>query len=296
MSRPPILDVPESARAYRLPTARGEFAVLDAGEARRGTALLVPGFTGSKEDFVALLDPLARAGWRVVAVDGRGQFESGGPREESAYAREELVADLLAQAAALDAGPVHLLGHSFGGLVARSAVLADAGPWASLTLMSSGPAAIEEDQRKRTGMLLRALVTMDMETVWRAMRALDAEDPTAAAGGAEPDGMPEGLDAFLHRRWVANVPEQLIVTGRQLVAEPDRVAELAAVALPKLVVSGAVDYAWPVPWLDAMAERLGARREVIEGAEHSPNAERPEATAAVLDAFWGDVPPSATRQ
>ena len=43
-----------------------------AGPCELGTVLLVPGYTGSKEDFIALLGPLAAAGRRVVAVDLRG--------------------------------------------------------------------------------------------------------------------------------------------------------------------------------------------------------------------------------
>src|SRR5213595_616881 len=129
MSRPPTLSLPHAARAYQLNTARGLFAVLDAGTGHRGTALLVPGFTGSKEDFVGLLQPLADAKWQVIAIDGRGQYESKGPHELTAYARAELAADLIAQAEAVSTtcggGPLHLLGHSFGGLVARSAVLLD---------------------------------------------------------------------------------------------------------------------------------------------------------------------------
>ncbi|MCZ4098118.1 alpha/beta hydrolase [Streptomyces sp. So13.3] len=280
MSRPPTLELPEGARAYRLATARGDFAVLDAGTAVLGTALLVPGFTGSKEDFIALLEPLALAGYRVVAVDGRGQHETGGPPEESAYTQAELAADVLAQTEALGgSGPVHVLGHSLGGLIVRAAAIDAAPPWTSLTIMSSGPAAIDAEQQARTRMLVEALPAMGMEAVWQAMRDMDAENADA------PD-VPPAIAEFLYRRWMGNVPEQLIATGKQLIAEPDRVAELAAVPIRTLVLSGDVDYAWPPEWLDEMALRLGARRVVIKGAEHSPNVDQPEATAEALIDFW----------
>lgn len=279
MSKPPRLTLPSVARARRLSTARGAFAVHEAGGPVRGTALLVPGFTGSKEDFIGLLEPLAEAGYRVVAVDGRGQYESPGPREEAPYALEELALDVLAQARALDAGPVHLVGHSLGGLISRAAVLRDPSPFTSLTLMSSGPAAISEEQQERTKLLVAALEVMgeDMPAIWAAMRAQDAPDAVVDS--------PE-LAEFLRERWLATVPEQLIVTGRLLISEPDRVDALGRTGPAKLVLSGAVDYAWPVPLLDAMAGRLGARRVVIPGTEHSPNAEAPELTAAALAAFW----------
>jgi pimeloyl-ACP methyl ester carboxylesterase len=277
MSMPPTLTLP----------ACGEFAVHDAlpDAPVRCTALLVPGFTGSKEDFIALLEPLAAAGIRAVAVDGRGQYETDGPREESAYAQDELARDVLAQAAAL-AGPgggqVHVLGHSLGGLIVRAAALLDPGVFASLTLMSSGPAAIAAPQRDRTKVLIDALAVLSMESVWQAMRELDPPEAVDAA-------TPPALRDFLHRRWLDTVPEQLMATGRQLNREPDRVAELAAVALPTHVVSGELDYAWPVPWIDDMAERLGAHRTVITGAAHSPNAEQPLPTARALAAFWDGV-------
>ncbi|MGW0899063.1 alpha/beta fold hydrolase [Streptomyces goshikiensis] len=282
MSKPPRLTLPSDARAYLLATARGEFAVHEAGAPVRGTALLVPGYTGSKEDFIGMLEPLAAAGYRVVAVDGRGQYESPGPREESAYTLEELARDVLAQAGALGAGgPLHLLGHSLGGLVVRAAVVRDPAPFASLALLSTGPGAVCEDQRGRTKLLVAALEAMgdDMPAIWAAMRAQDPRDAAADS--------PEMLE-FLRERWLATVPEQLIGTGRALISEPDRIDDLVRVApeLPKLVLSGVSDPVWPVSAMDEMARRLGAGRVVIPGTEHSPNAEEPAATAAALAAFW----------
>jgi pimeloyl-ACP methyl ester carboxylesterase len=54
-----------------------------------------------------------------------------------------------------------------------------------------------------------------------------------------------------------------------------------------------VDYAWPVPLMDEMAERLSAHRTVIKGAGHSPNAERPLPTAEALIDFWRGVRPKS---
>ncbi|MFE5077542.1 alpha/beta fold hydrolase [Streptomyces halstedii] len=281
MSRPPTFVPPPCARARVLATGRGDFAVLDAAPRTpaHATALLLPGYTGSKEDFVALLEPLTAAGFRVVSVDGRGQYETHGPDQQSAYAQVELARDVLAQADALGAErPVHLLGHSLGGQIARAAVLLDAAPFRSLTLMSSGPAEIVPAQQKKARMLSDALAGLTMDEVWTAMRELDPPEDADTDDGED-----------LRRRWLRHNPAQLIATGAQLSTEPDRVDELAALGLPVHVVSGESDDVWPVPSLDAMARRLGARRTVIEGAEHSPNTARPGPTAAALAAFWNTV-------
>ncbi|MEU5955671.1 alpha/beta hydrolase [Streptomyces sp. NPDC047525] len=278
MSRPPTFTPPPGVDARRLRTARGDFAALDArppaGQAK-GTVLLLPGFTGSKEDFIALLRPIADAGYRAVSVDGRGQYETQGPaNDESPYSQAELAQDVLAQTAAVGGTP-HLLGHSLGGLIARAATLsAPADTFASLTLMSSGPAAVSPSQQDRAKMLTDALATLSMADVWAAMQALDPPEDTDLDGEA------------LRTRWLRHSPAQLIATGKQLCVEPDRVAELDAVPLRKHVISGERDDTWPITWLDDMADRLHAHRTVVSGAEHSPNTDRPTETAAALIAFW----------
>jgi pimeloyl-ACP methyl ester carboxylesterase len=283
MSTPPFLDLPPGVERTRVPTARGGLAALAAsasGGARRAPVLLVPGFTGSKEDFIALLEPVAGVGHPVVAVDLHGQFESPGEDDPTAYDLKALAQDVLSVARGLG-DRVHLVGHSFGGLVSRAAALAEPGALRSLTLLSSGPAAIPHPSASNLELIVAALPVMDLEAIWAAKRRMEAATET------EPP--PPHIEAFLHRRFVANHPTGLLRTAQQLLLEEDHVDELASVGLPVLVAYGPDDDGWPPAEQAGMAHRLGAPTAVIEGAGHSPAAQCPAATAAALTRFWDDV-------
>lgn len=281
MSTPPFLTLPPGVSPARLPTGQGDLAALVAGPAGpadpRPPVLLVPGFTGSKEDFIAILAPIAGAGHPVTAIDQRGQFESAGTGEASAYDVKALAEDVLAVARHLGA-PVHLLGHSFGGLVARAAALADHTALRSLTLMSSGPAAIPHPAASNLELIARALPVMDLESIWAVKRQMEVPTETVPL---DPE-----TEEWLHRRFVANDPVALLRLAEQLLTETDRVDELARVALPVHVVYGDADDAWTPGDQAAMAARLGAAVTVLQGCAHSPAAELPEPTAAALLDFW----------
>lgn len=283
MSRPPFLDLTGTAQAYQLPTSRGEFAVHDTGAPEAtpdaSTALLVPGFTGSKEDFIAVLAPLAAGGHRVVALDQRGQHETPGPDDPAAYDLAELAADLLAVVTALEDGPVHLLGHSFGGLVARAAVLALPAAARSLTLLSSGPGPVPAGPGQRLRLLVDALPTLDLARIWSRMRDLDL------AAGVEAPADPL-IAEFLRARFLGTNATGLRAMAGQLLETPDRTSELAAAKVPVLVAYGDRDDVWSPAEQADTARRLGARAAVISGAGHSPAAELPTETAAVLSDFW----------
>lgn len=248
----------------------------------RGTVLLVPGYTGSKEDFLGLLGPLGDAGYRAVAVDGRGQFESPGPRRTTGYTPRTLGADVLAQVAALGGGPVHLVGHSFGGFVARSAARLDPSAFLSLTLLASGPGRVGPDQRTKIRMLQAALPVLPPSWVWAATQWLDGRDPAYVAD-------PPEIVTFLTRRWYATQPAQLIATGRQLRVEPDRTEGLARLPLPLHVAYGDGESVWTTGELAHMARSIDARHTVIRGADHSPNVSHPEELTAALAEFWQEA-------
>jgi pimeloyl-ACP methyl ester carboxylesterase len=295
VSTPSSLELPAGVRRTTIRTARGAFAALEAvpasGVCERDAALLVPGYTGSKEDFTTILDLLADRSRQVVAIDTRGQFETAGAPEPAGYGAAALGADILA--VMHETGARHLVGHSYGGLIGREAVLAGGGAgFASFTLMSSGPGALTGPRASELGAVLTALGAGET--------AGDGELPDAAALRAsiadiwrvhlEPQavaaGVPEPIVAFLGRRMLANDPAGLVLMARHMLTAPDRTAELARLDLPMLVIYGEDDNAWSPAAQEAMAQQLGARRLCIPAAMHSPAVEAPATTASALTQFW----------
>jgi pimeloyl-ACP methyl ester carboxylesterase len=278
-------------------TSRGAFAALEAlptsGVCERSPALLIPGYTGSKEDFLSVIGLLADAGRRVVAIDMRGQYETPGAADDDAYSLAALAADVAVIAdavAARDAAPgdgqpqLHLMGHSFGGLVAQEVVLAGAARTRSLALMSSGPSALSGPRAAELRAVLAFLDAVSVADLGgQVKRVWDAElEPAALADGTPPD-----VVEFLRTRMLANCPLGLRAMGRILLTCPDRAERLRpATAAPLLVVYGENDDAWAPEIQETMAERLDADRVCIPGAVHSPAVEAPETTASTLTRFW----------
>jgi pimeloyl-ACP methyl ester carboxylesterase len=88
-------------------------------EAGQGDAvLLLHGFPEFWYSWRHQLDALSQAGFRAIAPDLRGYNRSGQPRSVSSYRVNTLVADMAALVTEVGSGPVHVVGHDWGGLVA----------------------------------------------------------------------------------------------------------------------------------------------------------------------------------
>ena len=249
------------------------------GGAGENRALLVPGYTGSKEDYSTVLPFLGEAGWDVLAYSQRGQGGSAAPAGLGAYGMSDFVGDLIAVAEAWagTTGRVHLVGHSFGGIVARAAVVKRPDLFASVTLFCSGRAVYD----------------------W--MNTLPILDPLPTGPGARQqvlrtyfpdmnfDEPGVGWAEFQRIRALDTASENLVGIARILSQlRPDTPA-LAATGVPVHVLYGDQDEIWPPSWYAEEAADLGARESIIRGGTHSPQLQFPRQWAELASSYWADV-------
>jgi pimeloyl-ACP methyl ester carboxylesterase len=288
MSTPPFIAMPDGVAALGppdapLPALVAEPAMHVTDAPQVADVVLVPGFTGSKEDYIAVLGPLAGRGWRVVALDLPGQGGApplGGRGAHSAQALAAAVADLACWFA--PDRRVHLVGHSMGGLVTRALVIDHPQLVASWTIVCSGRGPVPPAAQPNLHALQHLLDTQPMPEIWRIKERLDR------AGGWCPPS--EEVAQFCARRFIANDPAALFDAAELLLTAADRTDQaagvLAAHGIPAAVVTGALDDAWPLAEQEEMAERLGAPWHVLPGIAHNPSTEDPQGMADVLDAVF----------
>ena len=108
-----------------------------AGNPKAGDVLIaIHGGPGNSSDYMISLEQLASAEFAVVNYDQRGAGQSTEPSKD--YTMDNYIADLEAVRQAVGAEAVHLLGHSWGGLVALRYAVAHPQRVHSIILMGSG--------------------------------------------------------------------------------------------------------------------------------------------------------------
>lgn len=90
------------------------------GEAKNNTAplLLLHGGPGSSHNYFEILDDLANAGFQLIMYDQLGCGKSSAPDQPELWQAQTWIDELAALRDYLDLGHVHLLGQSFGGMLA----------------------------------------------------------------------------------------------------------------------------------------------------------------------------------
>ena len=193
--------------------------------------------------------PLADEGFRLLVPDRRGYGRSPSADGEDFLRDAEDIAELMG-------GGAHLVGHSYGGLGALCAAARRPEATRSLTLLEPGVFALGRHHPAARALVdgVRRLWDQnlsDEEWVVRFLRAV----------GSDPDEFPpEFLAAALPL-----VP--VFRHGRPLWYPDLPLGELADAPFPRLVVSGGHSAGFEAI-CDDLADRIGASRQVVEGAGH----------------------------
>ena len=254
--------LPVGVTASRFDAPSGSLAVLEAGKRGNTRVVLVPGVTGSKEDFVLMLPLLAAAGFHVMAYDMAGQYESSdaGPERldppRTHYDHDLFVGDLLAVLESED-GPAHVLGYSFAGTVAQIALTRRPEQFLSLTLLSAPPQAGQGFRGvKRIG--------------WFSGLTSGRVGAALMIWGVRQNfvHVPPGRLAFVRMRFEQTRRRSVADIISLMKRAPDLDAALAQSPIPKLVAVGEHDL-WPIELHREFAESIRATLAVYPTG-HSP--------------------------
>lgn len=225
--------------------------ILQAGETGERVVLVHGSVLGARRTWRAQL-PLAARGWRLQ-MPNRPGFGTSPPLPRGDFEAEaRLIADEL-----LD-GDAHLVGHSYGAVIALYAAALAPARVRSLTVSEPGCLAVAAgvpavDRQIADGRLLyehaATLQPRDFLLAFRGGAGVTRETPP------ELDGeLLAGARLLMRERppWEADPPWQ----------------PLARAAFPKLVVSGAHSEVFGAV-CDEVAQRLGAGRATLPGRGHT---------------------------
>ncbi|WP_022881769.1 alpha/beta fold hydrolase [Gryllotalpicola ginsengisoli] len=250
---------PEGTRAFRFAAPSGALAAWEIGDPSGERVVLVPGATGSKEDFALLAPILAGQGYFVQSYDLAGQYESAeaGPAGAEGWTYDLFESDMIAF---LESGaPAHLLGFSFAGIVAELVVRDRPDLVKTLTLLASPPLA---------GQVFRGVKILGWLTrFWFYTARVGAAAMIWNVRTNFSKVTPERF-AFANARLAHHRRESIDGMVGLMMQAPDLRAELRASGIPLLVVAGERDL-WRPRRYRRFAREIGAE-VAIYATGHSP--------------------------
>ena len=222
------------------------------GSAAANVLVLINGGPGlSHESMDPLQDALASPAWRVVSYDQRGVGRSTAAGS-AAFTPDDYVADLETLRQHLGVARVHLLGHSFGGMIALRYLDRFPDAVASLTLVDTGvadPDAMRAGgealgrrvaELQRQGIIADPIPTSSCRDRFLAVAPAYFADPRFAAPPAmlrrtcDDSGRSAVLEAFIDAPYTAGVPSAtlpvLVVIGASDPLAPASRAAAAALS------------------------------------------------------------------
>jgi pimeloyl-ACP methyl ester carboxylesterase len=280
--------------AERIPVGDLRLSVESVGSGP--PVVLLHGFPENSHSWRHQLPALAEAGYRAVAPDLRGYGRSDRPGRVDDYAIAALAGDVWGLIDALDAGPVHLVGHDWGGSLAWVTAMRRPELLQTLTILNSPhPAAsaharltMPDQMAKSWYMLLfqfpgvaEAWLSNDDFANFRSFVFDTAAEGTFSEEDREIFLAPMRKDGALTAAlnyYRANIP-----AASWIGSAPDT----PPVEVPTMIIWGLADANMGRVLLELSSERVGGplRIEELEGVGHWIQQEAPDAVNRLLVDF-----------
>ena len=243
-------------------TALPRFTTLGKG----ATVLMLHGIGGGHLAFAPQVETLASSGYRAVAWDMPGYGHSA-PIEP--YTFKGLAQSCITLIEALQGGPVTLLGHSMGGMVAQEVVARRPELVSRLILCGTSPSFGKPDGDWQREFISQRTAPLDAGQTMADLAAVLV--PQMIGPGSLPEGVKlathcmSGVNAAAYRRAL-----ECIVTF-------DRRANLGNIHVPTLLVAGEHDRNAPSAVMQKMAGAIAGSTFIeMKGIGHLQNLEAPE--------------------
>ncbi|UUL75174.1 alpha/beta hydrolase [Pseudarthrobacter sp. Fe7] len=271
---------PPGSEQFTINVPSGSLAAMALGNPADPCVLLVPGATGSKEDFSLMMPDLAAAGYYALTYDLAGQYQSAAAGPENLvpprkhYDYQLFVDDFLA-VLEITATPAHVVAYSFAGIIAQIAYIQRPGLFRSITFLGCPP---------EPGQSFKGVSRIGRFSTWVNGRAGAALLIWGIRSGRVAH-VPPGRQRFVNYRFrfTRRAAVRDIYTLMQNV--PDLRDALAQAPLPKFVAVGEHDL-WPLQLHRLFAQAIRARIGVYRGG-HSPCETSPHEFSRDLLALYG---------
>ena len=244
--------------------------------------LLLHGYPFNRSMWREQTEALQTANYRVITPDLRGHGETTATSETATM--EEMARDVLALLDALEIERITLGGLSMGGYVALAFYRRFPLRTRALILADTRPQADTLDARRNREEQAQKILKEGMQSI--------AEDflkkvLTPATLNEKPETSERVREMILQTN-----PQGAASALRGMAVRPDQTDFLEEILAPTLVIVGSEDQITPVKDAELMRREIrGSRLEIIEGASHLSNLERPTDFNRVLLDFLDALQP-----
>ena len=219
--------------------------------------------------------------YRCIALDLRGHGRSDSP--DGPWSMQDSVDDVIAFVDGVNAAPCHLVGMSWGGMIALRIGVQRPELVRSLVLIDTAAGATRGDQRQQQDWFMDKLLEDGLSD-----EIIAASVPVMFGERYQAD-QADGVAVYMDR--LRTMDPNGAIEGMRAVMERDSVLDrLPDIRVPTLVIHGEQDASTPMSEAEAIAGGIpGAELIRIPDAGHATPLEAPDAINIALAEFFARV-------